>query len=83
MITRADAALALTEDKRTGGQAFPHGDPTNGGDIGMTLRDHFAGQALTGLCLLSSSDYSAGPCNHSIVTRAYVLADQMIAERDK
>lgn len=29
-------------------QAFPHGNPTHGGDIGTTLRDWFAGQALVG-----------------------------------
>ena len=34
------------DSEKTGGQAFPHGDPTNGGDIGMTLLDHFAGLAM-------------------------------------
>jgi hypothetical protein len=27
-------------------QAFPHGDPTNGGCLGMTLRDYIATHAL-------------------------------------
>ena len=37
-------------DKPENPQAFPHGNPTHGGDIGMTLRDYFAGQALAGFC---------------------------------
>ena len=28
--------------ERDGGPAFAHGDPTNGGDPGMSLRDYFA-----------------------------------------
>ena len=32
--------------REDGGQAFPHGNPTDGGDIGMSLRDWFAGQAM-------------------------------------
>ncbi len=31
-------------------QAFPHGDPTNGGDIGMTKRELIAGKILAGFC---------------------------------
>lgn len=33
-------------DDRHNPPAFGHGDPTHGGDSGMTLRDYFAGQAL-------------------------------------
>jgi len=32
-------------DRDDGGPAFAHGDPTHGGDPGMSLRDYFAGQA--------------------------------------
>jgi hypothetical protein len=37
-----------------GGGAFPHGDPTHGGDLGMTLRDYFAAAALQGLIFHNS-----------------------------
>lgn len=62
-------------------QAFPHGDPTNGGDIGMTLRDYFAGQALMGAISASSG---TGPDHIKIFAEvAYILADAMLAERSK
>ncbi|MCK5316271.1 MAG: hypothetical protein KAJ55_00075 [Anaerolineales bacterium] len=64
-----------------GGPAFGHGDPTHGGDPGMSLRDWFAGQALAGMDL--PSDYHRGPCNHVAADRAYTLADQMLRERRK
>lgn len=36
-------------ERKDGGQAFPHGDETHGGMLGMTLRDYFAAQALQGM----------------------------------
>lgn len=48
---------------------------------GMTLRDWFAGQALS--IMTAAPDYSRGPCNDAIATRAYVIADAMLAERAK
>ena len=33
----------------TGGPAFPYGDPTHGGDSGMTLSDYFAAKGMRGL----------------------------------
>lgn len=65
--------------KNNGGPAFPI---TAGQQVyaqGMTLRDWFAGQALSGII---STD-----CSHkmNVVTRAdlaYRLADAMIAARD-
>lgn len=66
--------------------AFPMGDPVNGGYDGMTLRDWFAGQAmasmLTGV-VTDSGAYARGDCNAVIVQRAYVIADAMLAERER
>ena len=65
-------------DKKDGGQAFPHGDPTNGGDIGMTLRDYFAAQVIASASRLPVSD-SFEYCARV----AYEQADAMLAERAK
>jgi len=77
--------------KNTGGAAFPR--PTgeyNSAQDGMTLRDWFAGQALTGG--LSSEDESTG-CVYTTTSdytreeiaarEAYKMADAMIKERCK
>lgn len=71
-------------------QAFPHGDPTHGGDIGMTLRDWFAGQALAGFVAApNDSPYGCVIGRHkkippeAISALAYELADAMLAEREK
>ena len=41
-----------------GGGAFPHGDPTHGGDLGMTLRDYFAAAEK----IDSAEDYPWATC---------------------
>lgn len=68
-------------------QAFPHGDPTHGGDIGMTLRDWFAGQTLAGLVSATDSTgvWTAPLGDDADITaeRAYRVADAMLAERAK
>lgn len=48
---------------------------------GMTLRDYFAGQALTGY--LASSNLSLNALNESIVKNCYAIADVMLAERER
>ena len=42
--------------KNDGGPAFPHGDPTHGGEDGMTLRDYFAGRAMQSYLLDKDRD---------------------------
>ena len=63
--------------KDTSGPAFPYGDPTNGGDNGMSLRDYFAAKAMQG-------DLVSGvhPDNFDATAkRAYKMADAMLKAR--
>jgi hypothetical protein len=74
---------------KDGGSAFPVLDSYVEGeswrldcrDFGMSLRDYFAGQALTGLCVnrLWKDDDDA----EQVVTHSYRIADAMLAEREK
>jgi hypothetical protein len=73
---------------KDGGQAFPHGDPTHGGDIGMTLRDYFAARVIQGLAarLLDSDMYELrteirGGLNEARI--AYQMADAMLKAREQ
>jgi hypothetical protein len=67
--------------KETGGPAFPtnstHHDGYYGG-LGITLRDYFAAKAMQGLVGASQIFPRAAIAEH-----AYLMADAMIAERDK
>ena len=48
---------------------------------GMSLRDWFAGQALSSMTV--APDYSKGPCNFAMAERAYCIADAMLKARNK
>ncbi len=61
--------------------AYPDGMATVIHHSGMTLRDWFAGHAMA--VMTAAPDYSKGPCNAAIAERAYIIADAMIAEREK
>jgi hypothetical protein len=66
--------------KTDGGPAFAHGNPEQGGDPGMTLRDWFAGQALDD-CLRHADRFKAGWQAYA-AEQAYEVADAMLKERD-
>lgn len=80
-----------------GGPAFPIGHPdcsTAGQSIkeaqGMTLRDHFAGLALQGILISSTTKTTASKMTivemldrDVAAMAAYQFADAMIAERSK
>jgi hypothetical protein len=73
----------MTTKDLTGGPAFPCDLTAYDPEVqvqmqGMTLRDYFAGKALSGL-LASEVNAPMG----SFVSRAYRLADLMLEERDK
>lgn len=66
--------------KNDGGPAFPNRWADGHEDMGMSLRDWFAGQALPMLIDIAHDEEwgiaeTAG--------RAYLMADAMLAERDK
>ena len=71
---------------KNGGQAFPVQD-MRGDELGMSLRDYFAGQALT--LVLVRADFSASESITSkeiaeiLATDVYLIADAMLAEREK
>lgn len=64
--------------KNTGGPAFPVGSGDMRDPTGMTLRDWFAGMAMQGLVSSPRSIPRATMAEH-----AYLMADAMIAEREK
>lgn len=74
-------AFPAIEIKQIGDSAY--NPPTKVYHHGMSLRDYFAGQALTGLCSLQDGtglwQYDAKGAAES----AYEVADAMLAERDK
>ena len=60
-------------------QAFPHGDPTHGGEQGMTLRDYFAAKAM-------QADITDGRHEDQFAwcaERAYKMADAMLRAREE
>jgi hypothetical protein len=77
----------IMDDKKTGGAAFP--DPGRAQsakqreiitETGMTLRDWFAGKALTIVAAAGGIDH-IGP--YECASAAYEIADAMLAERAK
>lgn len=79
-----------------GGQAFPVVGEGCGNPhyhiSGMTLRDWFAGQAVSGLSVglvgeltiggrSEVSAYAHGPCDKVLADRAYAVADALLAAR--
>lgn len=74
--------------KETGGPAFPVPDSEcQIQDTGMTLRDHFAGEALPALIHGYSRNQGSGPyldaSPDEIAYWAYRYADAMLCEREK
>ena len=61
-------------------QAFPHGDPTHGGEQGMTLRDYFAAKAMQ--AFLSDSDWRVDMGIDDTAYGAYKVADAMLKARE-
>ena len=64
----------MNNTTNTGGPAFPHGDPTHGGEDGMTLRDYFAAKAIAEVDWANNSVQNG-------TKWAYELADAMLAAR--
>lgn len=74
----------MSEPRKDGGPAFPPQRYTD--EIGMTLRDYFAAQALNGVVAIEySKSWSGGPTisDEQIALRCYRVADLLLAEREK
>lgn len=57
--------------------------PTNGGSVGMTMREYFAGQALVGLLANQAESVKDNDAIRAIAEFSYDIADAMIAARQK
>lgn len=71
-------------ERDDGGQAFPTSWGDDAPGLGMTLRDYFAGQAITGLLdIYSRLEPTGGPLGSFISAEAYRLADDMLEQRKR
>ena len=74
-------------NKRHGGLAFPltfdEPDGSKTVQLGMTMRDWFAGQALVGILAAHANPNATNTDFEPCARDAYVLADFMLAERSK
>ena len=69
--------------KKTGGPAFPH-KKYDIGYAGMTLRDYFAAKAMQGLIASPRGTPNGEDATTDYYAKmAYLMADAMIAEREK
>ncbi len=62
--------------------AFPY-DPNHPHNKGMSLRDYFAGQALSGMMAASSKLKMGDNPEDSIAWGCYFLADAMLEAREE
>lgn len=75
----------------TGGNAFPTGTWEYGGqnnvlpyqEKGMSLRDYFAAQALSGFCANLSAILTRDVHFKNLAEDAWRIADAMLAERER
>ena len=72
----------MSADKM-GGQAFPHGNPEQGGDTGMTLWDWYAAAAMQGIMAAQVHGFIDQPANGPFADMAGKMADAMLTERSK
>lgn len=87
--------MSENTERNDGGQAFPYiqwktpdGLFVSTNSSGMTLRDYFAGQAITAIAkivvdAMKIGGVSAGEFESSVAEGAYQVADAMLAAREK
>jgi len=63
--------------------AFPQDNPVGESDKGMSLRDYFAAKAMQAYVSDSDSDWCPSDYKESTARNAYLMADAMLAEREK
>lgn len=69
--------------KPDGGPAFPNMPEICHGNEGMSLRDWFAGQAVVGMMAAKVAQATSNTAAQILAKSAYLLADAMLAEREK
>ena len=70
--------------KNTGGPAFPVGSGDMRDPTGMTLRDYFAAKAMQGLIASPRGTPNGADATDTYYAEmAYIMADAMLAEREK
>lgn len=68
----------------TGGPAFPVTNDANvNNQMGMSLRDYFAAQALSGFCANLSAILTRDVHFKNLAEDAWRIADAMLAERER
>ena len=74
-------------DKPENPLAFPRGSngPVHADELGMTLRDWFAGQAMAGLTAAcdSAGTWTTVCAETNAAVHAYAIADAMLAQRER
>ena len=70
-------------DIKDGGPAFPHENRHQANWEGMSLRDYFAGQALTGLARSHAEGTVDDYQPEHVAQDCYRLADAMLKERER
>jgi hypothetical protein len=80
----------MTSKIKDGGPAFPVHWPNQASissfcELGMSLRDYFAGQAMAGMnaSLTSAPNWPSPTAQVQMASCAYAMADAMLAERAK
>lgn len=66
-----------------GGPAFPNRWADGHEDMGMSLRDWFAGQALGAVIEMFGTHAAGAATTQNFATEAYRIADAMLAHRNK
>lgn len=64
---------------KDGGPAFFHGTEYN--EVGLTIRDYFAGQALMGMLAEGTRPNVGKTYAEALANLSYYMADAMIKER--
>jgi hypothetical protein len=72
----------MSDIKKDGGPAFPIEDAMENIYSGMSLRDWFAGMALQECGIIMPAKFE-GCTPQEVAAAAYIIADAMLAEREK
>ncbi len=72
----------MSAESKDGGSAFPQSEY---GELGMSLRDYFAGQAISAMRIKDAGSWIGGVAPTELTWQAqsaYAVADEMLKERN-